>query len=151
MPRVEELVQKFKQCGRKMTPQRRAVLEALADEVRHPTAEQIYARVRKRMPDVSLATVYNTLRELTSMGELGELSFGGEERRYETSLKPHAHRICLNCGGIEDAPGDFDQIESLFEQRGDFRPVRIAVTIYGYCAKCLSENLPQADLNPPLD
>jgi len=139
MSRFEELIQTFKQHGYKMTPQRRAILEVLTEgNARHPTAEQIHGLVRKRMPDISLATVYNTLRELTEIEELCELDVGHGVRRYEILLEDHAHRVCLGCGRIEDIPGDFKKAKSLFQYGEGFCPVRYAVTIYGYCADCVS-------------
>jgi len=138
MSRLKELVQKFKQHGYKMTPQRRAILEALTENTSHPTAEQIHEMVRERMPDISLATVYNTLRELAEMQELWELDLGHGVRHYEISRGEHAHRVCLMCGRIEDVPGDFGKVKSLFQCSDDFRPVRYAVTIYGYCADYVS-------------
>ena len=138
MSRLEELVQKFKQRGYKMTPQRRAILEALTKNTSHPTAEQIHETVRERMPDISLATVYNTLRDLAEMEELCELDLGRGVRHHEISREDHAHRVCLMCGRIEDVPGDLGKVNSLFQCGDDFRPVRYAVTIYGYCADCAS-------------
>ena len=140
MSRFEELVQKFKQHGYKMTPQRRAILEALAKNRSHPTAEQIHETVREGMPDISLATVYNTLRDLAEMQELWGLDLGHGVRHYEISRDDHAdrhaHRVCLMCGRIEDVPGDLGKVNSLFQCGDDFRPVRYAVMIYGYCADC---------------
>ena len=138
MSGLEELVQRFKQHGYKMTPQRRAILEALTGDTSHPTAEQIYELVKERMPDISLATVYNTLRELAEMEELYGLDLGHGVRHYEISRGEHAHRVCLMCGRIEDVPGDFEKVKLLFECCDDFRPVRYAVTVYGYCADYVS-------------
>jgi Fur family ferric uptake transcriptional regulator len=138
MSRLEKLVQKFKQCGHKMTPQRRAILEVLTENAPHPTAEQIHELVKERMPDISLATVYNTLRELTEMEELCELDLGHGVRHYEISREDHAHWVCLRCGRIEDVPGDLEKVKSLFECGDGFRPVRCVVTIYGYCADYVS-------------
>jgi Fe2+ or Zn2+ uptake regulation protein len=135
MPELKKLVQKFKQHGYKMTPQRWAILEVLTGDTSHPTAEQIHETVRKRMPDISLATVYNTLRELAEMQELCELDLGHGVRHYEISRGDHAHRVCLMCGRIEDISGDFEKVKSLFPFSDGFRPVRYAVTIYGYCAE----------------
>ena len=138
MSRLKELVQKFKQHGFKMTPQRRAILEVLTGNTHHPTAEQIHRLVKKRMPDISLATVYNTLRDLTEMEELCELDVGHGVRRYEISCGDHAHRVCLGCGRIEDVPGDCEKLKSLFQCGEGFYSVRYAVTIYGYCADYVS-------------
>jgi Fur family ferric uptake transcriptional regulator len=138
MSRLEKLVQKFKQRGYKMTPQRRAILEILTEDTPHPTAEQIHGRVKERMPDISLATVYNTLHELTEMEELYELDLGHGVRHYEISREDHAHWVCLRCGRIEDVPGDLEKVKALFECGDGFRLVRCVVTIYGYCADYVS-------------
>ena len=138
MSRLEELVQKFRQHGYKMTPQRRAILKVLTGNTPHPTAEKIHETVRERMPDISLATVYNTLRELAEMEELYGLDLGHGVRRYEISREEHAHRVCLVCGWIEDVPGDFEKVKSLFQCGDGFRPVRYAVTIYGHCTDYVS-------------
>ena len=63
----QDLVVTFKQHGYKMTPQRRAILEAITAAESHPSAEQLYEVVRESMPDTSRATVYNTLRELVTI------------------------------------------------------------------------------------
>ena len=138
MSRFEELIQKFKQHGYKMTPQRRAIIEVLTGNTHHPTAEQIHGLVKERMPDISLATVYNTLRELAEIEELCELNVGHGVRRYEISQEAHAHRVCLGCGRIEDISGDFEKVKPLFQYGEGFCPVRYDVTIYGYCADCIS-------------
>ena len=90
------------------------------------------------MPDISLATVYNTLRELAEMQELCELDLGHRVRHYEISREEHAHQVCLMCGRIEDVPGDFEKVKSLFVCGEGFHPVRYTVTIYGYCADYVS-------------
>ena len=138
MSRLKRLVQRFRQHGYKMTPQRRAILEVLTGDTSHPTAEQIHETVRERMPDISLATVYNTLRELAEMEELYGLDLGHGVRHYEISKGDHAHRVCLICGRIENVPGDFEKAKSLFECSEGFHPGRYAVTIYGYCTDCVS-------------
>ena len=136
MKRVEELVRKFRDHGYKMTPQRRAILEAISAAPSHPTAEQIYETVRERMPYTSLATVYNTLRELVTIHELQELDLGSGVRRYELAEQEHAHMVCLCCGQIQDLSGDFDELKSLFRQQDGFEPLHYALTVYGYCADC---------------
>lgn len=138
MPRLDKLVQSFKEHGHKMTPQRRAILEVLTGDALHPTAEQIYGLVKERLPDISLATVYNTLRELSDINEICELDLGNGVRHYEISEGDHAHQVCLRCGRIKDVSGDLEQAKSLFQCSEDFRPVRYAVAIYGYCTDYVS-------------
>jgi Fe2+ or Zn2+ uptake regulation protein len=135
----EDLVRKFKRHGYKMTPQRRAILEAIAVPHEHPTAEQIHEAVRVHMPDTSLATVYNTLRELVSVHEVNELDLGHGVRRYEIAGGEHAHLVCLNCQCIVDMPADFGSLRTMVGEHNGFQPVRYDVTIYGYCDRCLQE------------
>jgi Fe2+ or Zn2+ uptake regulation protein len=135
-----DLVRKFKRHGYKMTPQRRAILEELTlASPEHPTAEQIHEAVLARMPDTSLATVYNTLRELVAVHEVHELDLGQGVRRYEVSPREHAHLVCVNCQCVRDLGADFEQLRSLLSQHNGFHPIRYHVTVYGYCDECLEE------------
>jgi Fe2+ or Zn2+ uptake regulation protein len=137
MPDLEALVEQFRQHGYKMTPQRRAIIQVIADCTSlHPTAEQIHDRVTEQMPDISLATVYNTLRELVGIDQIFELSLGLGTRHYELSCEEHAHLVCLQCGMIRDVSGDVSQVATLFRHRNGFRAIRHDVTIFGYCAAC---------------
>jgi Fe2+ or Zn2+ uptake regulation protein len=134
----QELVRKFKRHGYKMTPQRRAILEELTlSSPEHPTAEQIHEAVLRRMPDTSLATVYNTLRELVAVHEVHELDLGQGVRRYEVNDREHAHLVCVNCQCVRDLPADFGQLRALLSQHNGFHPIRYDVTVYGYCDECL--------------
>jgi len=140
MERLQELVQEFKQHGYKMTPQRRAIIEIIAGcTSAHPTAEQIHARMLGRMPDTSLATVYNTLRELVAIGQVYELNLGHGVRQYELSRKEHAHLVCLRCGKILDVLADLGQVALLLPEHNGFRPVRHDVTVFGYCSECTAD------------
>ena len=136
---TEDLVRKFKRHGYKMTPQRRAILEEIAVPGAHPTAEQIHESVRQSMPDTSLATVYNTLRELVAVKEVNELDLGHGVRRYEIAEEEHAHLVCMNCQCIVDMPADLNHLKAMVAKQDSFQPVRYDVTIYGYCDKCLEE------------
>ena len=147
---TEDLVRKFKRHGYKMTPQRRAILEEIAVSGSHPTAEQIHESVCQRMPDTSLATVYNTLRELVVVHEVRELDVGLGVRRYEIAEGEHAHLVCLNCQCIVDMPLDFVPLKAMVAQHDGFQPVRYDVTIYGYCDKCLEEMNAEVDGKEPL-
>jgi Fur family ferric uptake transcriptional regulator len=88
------------------------------------------------MPDISLATVYNTLRELVAIGQVYELNLGQGTRHYELSRSSHAHLVCVRCGAIWDVPGDFDRLEALFKHNHEFHTIRHDVTILGHCASC---------------
>jgi Fur family peroxide stress response transcriptional regulator len=88
------------------------------------------------MPDLSPATVYNTLRDLAEMGMLIELDLGLGERRYDIMTTDHAHLVCLECGHIEDVPYDSSALELLPEHACGFKVLDHRVTFRGYCPRC---------------
>jgi Fe2+ or Zn2+ uptake regulation protein len=134
---VEALVEQFHREGRKITPQRRAIFEALIRDDSHPTAEEIYQRVWSAMPDISRTTVYSTLHELVAAGalmEVEDLSKGGT--RYDTSTSQHYHLFCLGCHTLVDVDRDFEGLELPANETAGYRIVRRQVTFYGYCPNC---------------
>jgi Fur family peroxide stress response transcriptional regulator len=102
--RLDEMVGRLKDAGHRLTPQRMAVLTILAQSQEHPSAEQIYERVRIEFPMTSLATVYKTVGLLKEMGELLELGFSDDSNRYDGRLpSPHPHLVCVECRKIIDS------------------------------------------------
>jgi len=86
------------------TKQRRLILDALKRVRSHPTADEVYGMVRRRMPRISLATVYRNLDVLAEHGEIRVLEAGGAPRRFDADLRPHTHVRCVECGRVADAP-----------------------------------------------
>jgi Fe2+ or Zn2+ uptake regulation protein len=86
----------------RMTPQRRAVLEAVASCGGHPTAAQIYTRVRVTQPGIAYATVYNALRALVEHRAVLQLKFGDTASRYDPRPERHDHALCLGCQSLVD-------------------------------------------------
>ena len=146
MTSVDRLCRQLKAQGRRLTPQRRAIIQALFDDEAHPTAEQIFTRVRQDMPDMSHATVYNTLHELVEMDVLRELDLGLGERHYDFAENDHAHLICLGCGRVEDVPYDRESITLPAEHNHGFHVVDCNIIFRGYCPDCMSEKS-RADLS----
>jgi Fur family peroxide stress response transcriptional regulator len=141
MSSVDRICEQLKAEGRRLTPQRRAIIQALFDDDTHPTAEQIFTRVRQDMPDISHATVYNTLHELVEMDVLQELDLGLGERHYDFTVDSHAHLICLGCGRVEDVPHDKEAITLPSKYTHGFRIVDCNIIFRGYCPDCmLKEN-----------
>jgi Fur family peroxide stress response transcriptional regulator len=85
-----------------MTPQRRAVFDALAGSGGHPTAAEIYARVQRTRPGLAYATVYNALHALVQWGVVLHLNFGGSASRYDARTERHDHALCVDCGALVD-------------------------------------------------
>jgi Fur family ferric uptake transcriptional regulator len=88
----------------RMTPQRRLILDELRRCMTHPTAREVYDRVRVRLPRISLATVYRNLDSLSRQGIIRRMELGSAERRYDGDLDDHYHILCTQCGRIADAP-----------------------------------------------
>ena len=80
-----------------MTPQREAICTYLAQTDRHPTPYQVYEDLSVTHPEISRATVYNTLNTLQQLGAIVELSFGADHTHYDTNPEPHINLICLRC------------------------------------------------------
>ena len=118
-----------------MTPQRRLIFQALVSDHNHPSAEDIYRRVRSALPDMSRTTVYNTLRELVDQGQLDEIDLGEGKTRYDTDTGHH-HLICLSCHAVVDLNRDFPGLELPSEESRGYRVVRHQVTFYACCPDC---------------
>ncbi len=136
MRSVEELCEVLREKGLKVTPQRRLIFQALQDDIDHPTVEDIYRRVRVVMPDISLATVYHTVRHLVEMGEVMELDLGEGKSRYDPSTDAHRHLVCLGCRRMLDIPHDFDDLQLSPAETSGYQIVRCEVVFYGYCPDC---------------
>src|SRR5881398_1570991 len=89
--------------GLRLTRQRRIILEVVRATDAHPTAAFVYRRVRRRLPRVSLATVYRNLRVLAAEGVLAERADAGG-LRFDGNAEPHDHFTCVACGRIHDVP-----------------------------------------------
>lgn len=136
---VDHLCAQLREQGRRVTPQRRAIIQVLLEgNGTHPTAERIFTQVRGSMPDMSPATVYNTLRELTEIGVLLELNLGLEERRYDLNTADHAHLVCLGCGRVEDVEYDHELPAISLEKVREFQVVGYDLIFRGYCPVCVS-------------
>jgi Fe2+ or Zn2+ uptake regulation protein len=136
---LDVLCEQLKARGRRVTPQRRAIIQVLLDDHSHPTAEQVFTHVRGEMPNISPATVYNTLHELVEMGALLELDLGLGERRYDVTTTDHAHLVCLTCGRVEDVPYDFNTLTLPSKHAHGFEVVDHSVVFRGYCPACASQ------------
>ena len=137
MKPLETLIDQFRQHGLRVTPQRRVILELLVDDESHPTAEQVYQRVVAVMPDVSRTTVYNTLRELSDLGELTPVhDLSDDGHRYDTNNETHQHLCCVECHSLIDIDHDFGGMSLTPEEASGYRILSRQVTFYGICPEC---------------
>ncbi len=129
------------QSGNRMTEQRRAICEHLASISSHPTAQEILLELTRQHPEISRATVYNTLNALKELGAIVEISFSGDHSRYETDPTPHTNLICLRCHRVIDYD-PVSQTETLLDQvknQTDFYPLTVRIDMLGFCAECRQE------------
>jgi Fur family ferric uptake transcriptional regulator len=121
-----------------MTAQRRVVAEVLAGEHVHLTAETVYRRAQGLLPEISLATVYNTLNELVDMGEVLEISTGEGPRRYDPNTTArHHHLYCIGCGALRDVnPEGTDWLTLPAGQQHDFQLLDVEIVFKGRCPDC---------------
>jgi len=134
---VKTITERFRQSGRRVTPQRVAVFEVLCERGGHPTVDQIYREVCRRFPMISLNTVYQTVEALVDMKVISPIGHGQEAARYETDAKPHHHAVCITCKRITDIfdPG-LGQVRLPRAMRDRFVVLGHKVEFFGYCADC---------------
>ena len=125
------------QAKLRMTRQRRAILEALAKVRTHPTADEVCRMVRRRLPRISLGTVYRNLELLSERGLIGKLEAGGSRRRFDAEVREHYHVRCLRCGRVADVSAR-PAIPSARAIRGEsgYEIVGHRLEWVGLCPKC---------------
>lgn len=100
----KDLLEQLRRSGLKATIQRFEILKVLLREGKHLSLKEVHEKVGKRLPTISLSTVYNTLRSLVEVGLLRELNVSGETR-YDINVEPHVDLVWLDTGDIEDFAG----------------------------------------------
>jgi Fur family peroxide stress response transcriptional regulator len=101
---IERMLAGVRAAGLKVTPQRLAIVRELAEDESHPTAQELFERLRPSMPTMSFATVYNTLDTLTSAGLCAALALSPGSGRFDPNMDPHHHLVCDRCGSVRDVP-----------------------------------------------
>jgi Fur family peroxide stress response transcriptional regulator len=145
--RLENLKAACRKAGVKLTHQRLEIFRELAASLEHPSAEAVFRAVRKRMPTVSLDTVYRTLWMLSDLGLVATLGPRRESVRFDANLAPHHHYICVNCGLARDfESAEFNDLD-IPEAAKQFGGVAsVHVEIRGTCEQCARKQPGQAAL-----
>ncbi|UIF28323.1 transcriptional repressor [Levilactobacillus brevis] len=138
---LKQALQTLKDHHVRVTPQRQIILTYLVTHHNHPSVDTIFNALASQLPNLSMATVYNTLNLLVDLGVVIELPNDNGGLRYDFYGRPHYHVICENCGKITDvfAP-DFPEIErQLNQEAADQTGYLITsnhVEVYGLCPEC---------------
>jgi Fur family peroxide stress response transcriptional regulator len=138
---TDELIDEFRaRCaerGLAVTHQRVVIYQALMAKGHHPSPEEIYRRVRRQIPSISLATVYKNIRTFIDHGLLREASPHHGCARLEVNLEPHHHLVCLRCKAIVDlAEEAVEPVRLRSRPPAGFRVERCSVEVQGICDKC---------------
>jgi len=127
------LIERLAARGFRSTSQRQHVYEVLAAQRDHPTAEQVFMRAKKGMPDISMATVYNCLDTLVKSGLVREVNVDPTAMRYCPNMEDHCHFYCDACGEVYDI--NFDGTPGVELPKG-FQASAYELAIHGACPKC---------------
>lgn len=132
----------------RLTRQRRVILEELEAMGSHPTADELYERVRRRLPRVSLGTVYRNLDVLSEHGKIRRLELGGTQRRFDSRLNDHYHVRCTRCGRVDDVPiGLLSNIEDDVRSKCEYDITGHTLEFLGMCPECRREETVSSSRN----
>lgn len=135
--RADKLGQGLREAGIRLTHQRLEICREIAAADNHPDAETVYVGVRKRVPTISLDTVYRTLWKLRDLGLIDTLGIPHERIRFDGNTNPHHHFVCTRCGQTRDFYSDnFDQLAIPEEVAAYGIVEKTQVEIRGTCLKC---------------
>jgi Fur family peroxide stress response transcriptional regulator len=118
------------------TKQLEVIWDAIKDDTSHPTADQVYARVRDRFPNVSLGTVYRNLQKLVADEKLQVLMLG-RSQHFDPLVTRHQHFICEKCGRVFDVLVDTgDEVKPAKLPHAGFKVTSHQLAFYGACKNC---------------
>jgi Fe2+ or Zn2+ uptake regulation protein len=138
MKSPHELAERFRAEGRKITPQRQRIFEALHGDGDHPTAESVWEAVRVDMPSMSLKTVYQTLHELAELGEIQSLDLGTGAARFDPNIDAHHHLVCEECGRVRDFYADFADVQVAPSTAHGYVVRSTEIVFRGRCPECVA-------------
>ncbi len=122
---------------KRMTKQRKVILEVLKSTNTHPTADWIYDQVREKLPNISLGTVYRNLKVLKEVGEIRELDYGSTYSRFDGSPHNHYHFVCNRCERVIDLDLPVDNaLNKKAEENNKVKVENHRLEFYGYCIEC---------------
>ena len=120
-----------------MTRRCQVILEELRSVSSHATADEVYEMVRRRLPRISLGTVYRNLETLSKSGVIRELELGGAQKRFDGNPEYHYHMRCTNCGRLDDIPSvPIPDIEDTFREACDYQITGHQLVLTGLCPDC---------------
>ncbi len=139
--RVREFWDACRAAGLRITPQRTEIFRELVQTDEHPDAESVHNRIRDRMPNVSLDTVYRTLALLEEYGLIRKVEVFSERLRYDPNMKQHHHFVCSRCGAIYDIHDrKLNRVQPSPKTPIGGEVESVHVQFRGICSKCKSRS-----------
>lgn len=132
----------------RLTTQRQIILEELGKVTSHPTANEVYDMVRKRLPRIGLGTVYRNLELMADTGVILKLEVGGTQKRFDATTEPHYHIRCSSCGRVDDVHIEVQhQINQLAQQSCKYEILGHHIEFTGICHDCQNKEQQEAAIN----
>jgi len=129
----------LKRQNHRMTRQRKIILEELKKVKTHPRADEIFEMVRKRLPRISLGTVYRNLEVLSELKEIQKIESVGTLKRFDGTPENHYHIRCIKCDRLDDAPFSVETgLEKKIRPFTDFNIIGHRLEFIGICSGCSS-------------
>ena len=126
-----------REIRQRTTQQLTVISAAIQGDHSHPSAEDIYRRVRKVLPHISLGTVYRTLQRLVQEGKIQMFFLGERVARYDPTLIAHDHFICQHCGRVDDVwVGRDRHVNFAPLVKEGFTVTAHSLAIHGFCQQC---------------
>ncbi len=121
----------------RLTTQRQIILEELGKVTSHPTANEVYDMVRKRLPRIGLGTIYRNLELMAESGIILKLEVGGTQKRFDATVKAHYHIRCTSCGKVDDIDIEVQkEIDEIAARSCNYKILGHHIEFSGICDDC---------------
>jgi Fur family peroxide stress response transcriptional regulator len=146
---VDVMLAGVRAAGLRLTPQRMAIVRELAQDDSHPTAQELFDRLRCDLPTMSFATVYNTLAALSAAGLCTALSLSPGSGRFDPNMELHHHVVCDACGSVRDIPATLrdsavPSSRRLMSRAPGFEVRYVEQIFRGLCGACARRSSPKS-------
>lgn len=133
------LNERLAHSGLRLTPQRQQVHEVLREKMDHPTADMVFMRAKSKMPEISMATVYNCLDALVQCGMVRQVTLDRGATRYCPNMQDHSHFYCDDCGSVHDILQTISPEDADIKLPRGFRLKNIETNLHGLCPDCAAK------------
>jgi Fur family transcriptional regulator, peroxide stress response regulator len=134
----QHLTERLSTGGFRFTPQRQHVYDAILNKRDHPTAEEVFIRAKRTMPEISHATVYNCLDALVTCGLVRQVQLERGATRFCPNMEEHCHYYCDTCGEVFDV--SLPAISTIMSRPKGFQVDHYDIAVHGLCADCAGKS-----------